>query len=110
LLLDQNTLKGGIFVDFFGIPAATAAGPAALAQRTGAALVPIFSARQPDRSHQVRILPPIYPDPSAPPEPEIERLTAAATRVIEEQIRACPEQWMWLHNRWKLRPDGTVVE
>ena len=55
----------------------------------------------------VRILPPIYPDPSAPPEREIERLTAAATRVIEEQIRACPEQWMWIHNRWKLRPDGT---
>jgi KDO2-lipid IV(A) lauroyltransferase len=110
LLLDQNTLKGGIFVDFFGVPAATAAGPAALSRRTGAPLVPVFSTRQPDRSHRVEILPPIYPDPTTEPDAEVERLTAATTHVIENRIRAHPEQWMWIHNRWKLRPDGTVAK
>lgn len=106
-MLDQNTLKGGIFVDFFGIPAATAPGPATFAARTGAPLVPIFGVRLPDRRHRVLICPPIVPRRGAEQAEEVQRLTAAVTQAIEQQIRACPEQWTWLHNRWKLRPDGS---
>jgi len=110
LLLDQNTLKGGVFVPFFGLPAATAAGPATLALRTGAPLVPIFCTRQPDRSHVARILPPIRPETTGDTPADILRLTTAITAAIETQIRACPEQWLWIHNRWKLRPDGSRLE
>jgi len=110
LLLDQNTLKGGVFVPFFGIPAATAAGPATLALRTGAPLVPIFCVRQPDRSHVARILPPILPESVGDTAADVLRLTAAITAAIEAQIRAEPEQWLWIHNRWKLRPDGSRLE
>ncbi len=110
LLADQNTLRGGIFVPFFGIPAATPTGPATLSIRTGAPLVPIFCVRQPDRTHEILILPPICPDRAAPPEEEIRRLTTAVTATIEAQVRALPEQWTWLHNRWKLRPDGSLLD
>jgi KDO2-lipid IV(A) lauroyltransferase len=109
LLLDQNTLKGGVFVDFFGVPAATAAGPATLAVRTGAPLVPLFCIREPDRTHRIRVLPPLYPAKGEDTGAEIVRLTASVTQAIEEQVRARPEQWTWLHNRWKLRPDGSKL-
>ncbi|MBI3909329.1 MAG: lysophospholipid acyltransferase family protein [Armatimonadetes bacterium] len=105
VLLDQNVAEGGIFVEFFGRPASTATGAARLAHRTGAALVCAFSIRQADRTHRVRVLPALLPDPKAPVEDEIRRLTAALTRCIEEQIREQPEPWWWLHNRWKMQPD-----
>jgi KDO2-lipid IV(A) lauroyltransferase len=109
IMLDQNTLHGGVFVDFFGHPAATAPGAATFAIRTGAALLPLFCVRQPDRSFEFVIEAPLYADPTQPSETEIPRLTQELTHRIEAQIRSCPEQWMWIHNRWKLRPDGSKV-
>lgn len=109
VLLDQNTIVGGVFVPFFGIPASTAAGPATIAARTGAPMVPIFSSRQPDGSHHVEVLPPLLPDPASDTDSEVLRLTAAATALIESQILGRPEQWLWIHNRWKLRPDGSKL-
>jgi KDO2-lipid IV(A) lauroyltransferase len=106
ILLDQNTAEGGIFVPFFGHPASTATGPAVFALKTGAALVPTFCLREADGTHRMRVWPPIYPEPSGDRQRDIERLTAAVTRVIEEQIRERPELWTWLHNRWKLQPEA----
>lgn len=102
--LDQNIAEGGMFVEFFGRPASTATGAARLAHRTGAALVCAFTIRQPDRTHRIRVLPPLLPDTEAPEEDETRRLTVELTRRIEAQIVEQPEQWWWLHNRWKMQP------
>lgn len=104
ILLDQNTWQGGIFVPFFGHPASTATGPAVLGLRSGAALVPVFCIRQPDRSHVIKVWPYIIPEPTGDQEGDVYRLTAELTRVIEMQIREVPDQWMWIHNRWKRQP------
>jgi KDO2-lipid IV(A) lauroyltransferase len=106
VLLDQNTLEGGIFVPFFGHPASTATGPAVFALKTGAALLPTFSIREPDGSHTVKAWPPIYPQPTGDRARDIYGLTAEVTRIIELQIRERPELWVWLHNRWKLQPSA----
>jgi len=109
ILLDQNTLEGGIFVPFYGRPASTATGPALFALRTGAALVPTFCIREADGTHTMRAWPPIYPESTGDRERDVYRLTAAVTSVIEQQIRERPELWCWLHHRWKLQPTETEM-
>jgi KDO2-lipid IV(A) lauroyltransferase len=108
ILLDQNAAEGEAFVDFFGSPAATATGPAVLAQRTGAVLLPAFDRRLPDGRHVTELLPPVgwegLDDDCA-----IRGMTARLTRVIEQQIRADPEQWLWIHDRWKRQPEPSSV-
>jgi KDO2-lipid IV(A) lauroyltransferase len=104
ILVDQNTLEGGIFVPFFGYPASTATGPAAFSLKTGAALVPTFSIREADGTHTMRAWPPIYPEPTGNRTEDVRRLTAQITHTIELQIRERPELWCWLHNRWKRQP------
>ena len=104
IMLDQNTQQGGLFVPFFGHPASTAAGPAAFALKTGAALIPTFCIREPDGTHTMKAWPPVYPCPTGDRESDVHRLTSALTQVIELQIRERPELWAWLHNRWKLQP------
>jgi KDO2-lipid IV(A) lauroyltransferase len=106
ILLDQNTMEGGVFVPFFGLPASTATGPAVFALKTGAALVPTFCIREADRTFTMKAWPPIYPEPTGDRAADTLRLTAAVTRAIEMQIRERPEQWCWFHNRWKLQPAG----
>ncbi len=108
ILLDQNTVSGGIFVPFFGYPASTAVGPAVFALKTGAALVPTFCIREADGTHTMRAWPPIYPESTGDRDADIRQLTAEVTGVIEAQIRERPELWFWLHNRWKLQPDTTA--
>jgi KDO2-lipid IV(A) lauroyltransferase len=110
ILLDQNTAEGGVFVPFFGQPASTATGPAVFALKTGAALLPTFCMREPDGTYCMKAWPPIYPQPSGDRGADIRRLTAAVTQVIEAQVRERPEQWCWLHNRWKLRPSETEAD
>ena len=104
ILLDQNTLEGGVFVPFFGYPASTATGPAVFSLKTGAAIVPTFCIREPDGSHTMRAWEPILPQPTGNRSLDVYHLTAAITHVIEQQIREQPELWLWLHNRWKLQP------
>jgi len=106
ILLDQNAGDQGIFVDFFGKQASTAAGPAALARRTGAAVVPVFAIRNDDNSHQGLCLPPLELTYGDDKQADIHRNTQIMVKVIEERIRQCPEQWFWMHRRWKKRPPG----
>jgi Kdo2-lipid IVA lauroyltransferase/acyltransferase len=120
LLPDQNS--GDVFVPFFDVPAGTVAGPAAFALRTGAALIPTYCVRQPDDSYRVLILPPVPAQKSANDRDrsaDIARVTGEANRVLESVIRRYPDQWLWLHNRWKsafeeknrpLWPDGYDYE
>jgi Kdo2-lipid IVA lauroyltransferase/acyltransferase len=101
ILLDQNTVSGEVYVDFFGHPAATAPGPAILARRTGAPLVPIFDRRREDGTHVVEFQPPLEWTATGDREADVLTITAQLTQTIERQIRAEPAQWFWIHNRWK---------
>ena len=103
-ILDQNRPReGGIFVDFFGRPACTSPGLAILSAQTGAPVVPVFIHRAPDGKHDMQIMPAIEPPPDREPE-TVRAATQAYTKIIEDQVRQYPEQWIWLHRRWKTRP------
>jgi Kdo2-lipid IVA lauroyltransferase/acyltransferase len=110
ILLDQNTSAGEIYVDFFGHPAATAPGPAILARRTGAPLIPLFDRRRADGTHVVEFHPPIEWVATGDREQEVLEITARLTQAIERQIRADPAQWFWIHNRWKTQKGSTERE
>ena len=104
-LIDQSIRAESAQVPFFGKPALTPIGPATLAIRMGAVAVAAFIERRPDGSHLVRVLEPIETtrddDPIA--------LTARMTHEIENQIRRVPEQWVWMHDRWRDRPKWDVA-
>lgn len=104
LFADQNKAKGGVFVDFFGRPAGTVVGPAVMALRTGAPVVPIFNVRQGVNKHKVIIGPPVEFEISGNQDKDIFTVTAKITKVIEEFVRRYPTHWWWFHNRWKAKP------
>jgi len=98
MLIDQDTKVDGVFVDFFGRPAYTPVGAAELAARFDAVVLPTFIERLADGTHLARIEPRL----DLPDDPVA--ATAAMTRRIEVQIRRVPEQWVWIHRRWRRRP------
>lgn len=99
ILPDQNA--GDVFAPFFGIPAGVADGAALLAYKTGAALIPAFCVLMPDDTYRIVVRPAIPVDRAADRAAEVERVTRLFTREIEDAVRAWPEQYLWLHNRWK---------
>lgn len=101
IMVDQNSDSGGVYVPFFGHPAATAAGPAVLARRTGASVIPVFTRRQADGTHLAEFLPPVPVVATDDREGDVYDLTARVTEAIEAAIRAEPSQWFWIHRRWK---------
>jgi Kdo2-lipid IVA lauroyltransferase/acyltransferase len=104
VVFDQDANTQGIFVDFFGRPAATAIGPAVLAARTGAALLPAWVYRREDGKYQIEIEPEI-PVPPRDATPEQLRVTVQEmSSRLEAAIRRHPDQWLWMHRRWKTRP------
>ena len=108
ILMDTNmTPPQGIFVDFFGIPACTASGLARIALRTDAAVVPGFtiwdSALQ---KYRLRFDPALELVRTGDVEADIVANTQMFTRVIEDYVRKYPDQWLWVHRRWKTRPEG----
>lgn len=104
ILMDQNAGEEGVFVDFFGHLASTAPGAAAFALRTGAVVLPAFGWRNPDNTHTVQVSEPVALIRTGDHEHDLRANTAEYTKVIENQIRLHPEQWFWLHKRWKARP------
>lgn len=103
-ILDQNRpIEQGIFVDFFGRPACTSPGLAFLAAQSQAPVVPAFIHRESRKRHVLRILPLIEPPPDRSPE-NIRQATREYTTIIEQEIRRYPEQWIWLHRRWRTQP------
>lgn len=106
LLIDQDIRSiPGVFVPFFGRPAWTPSGAAMLALRRRCPLLPGFAHRRPDGTHKTEFHPPLLMPEGGSLEDRVEELTAAATAAIERQIRAHPEQWVWMHRRWRTRPD-----
>jgi KDO2-lipid IV(A) lauroyltransferase len=108
ILADQNTMpQEGVFVDFFGTPACTSTGIARVALHTDAAVVPGYAYWDPGiRKYRLRFEPPVELVRTGDTEQDVRENTARFTKIIEQIIRRHPEQWVWLHARWKTRPDG----
>ena len=110
ILLDQNTgVQAGVFADFFGKPACTNKGLALLARETQASVIPAFLVREGDgfRAEFGSMIPLIK---TADKAKDIEANTARYNQVLEAFIRRYPEQWFWVHRRWKTRPPGAESE
>lgn len=108
ILMDTNmTPPQGIFVDYFGIPACTASGLARIALRTDAAVVPGFTIWDPELGkYRLRFDPAVALIRSGDTEADIHANTQLFTGIIEKYVRQYPEQWLWVHRRWKTRPEG----
>ena len=103
-ILDQNMIDTeGIFVDFFGKPACTTPGLAYMSAQSGAPVVPAFMIRRDGGRHLVKVLPPLDPPPNREPE-TIREFTQKYTKIVEDMIRQYPDQWIWIHRRWKTEP------
>ncbi|MBP2643571.1 MAG: lipid biosynthesis acyltransferase [Firmicutes bacterium] len=104
LLMDQDAGKEGTFVDFFGVPASTATGAAALARIKNVPIVPAFITERENGGHVVRLHKPIFVEKTAERDADVFAITQQLTTIIEKHIRQFPHEWFWLHNRWKHTP------
>ena len=108
ILMDTNMMPPqGIFVNFFGIPAGTPSGLARIALRTDAAVVPGFTLWDPVlRRYRLRFDPAVKLVRTGDNDADIVTNTQIFTNVIEGFVRKYPDQWLWVHRRWKTRPPG----
>jgi KDO2-lipid IV(A) lauroyltransferase len=108
VLADQNTMpEEGVFVDFFGVPACTTTGIARVALHTDAAVVPGYAFWDQNlRKYRLRFEPPVELVRTGDTERDVVENTQRFAKVIEGIIRKYPEQWVWIHARWKNRPKG----
>ena len=108
ILIDQNTAAAeAVFVDFFGKPAAANKGFAQLAMRSGAAVVPGFACWNSLESRYVlQYYPAVEMAATGDDEADVVENTRRCQAVVEAAVRKHPEQWLWIHRRWKTRPPG----
>jgi len=108
LLFDLNALENeAIFVNFFGVPASTNFMTAKLALRSDVPIIPVFAPW--DKTRQkflLQVNEPIKFESSDDQEADVRELTTRLTQHFEDQIRRYPDQWLWIHKRWKTRPKG----
>jgi len=111
ILMDTNmTPPQGVFTDFFGIPACTASGLARIALRTDAAVVPGFTIWDPGlRKYRLRFDPALKVVRTGNDDADVLANTTLFTKVIEDYVRKYPDQWLWVHRRWKTRPAGEAA-
>ena len=100
-LLGDQYAKEGVKVDFFGHPVSAATGPVVLSLRTGAKIVPMFIVRRADNKYCLRIEPAFPLKISDEPEKDIIENVARLTQVIESYVLCYPDQWAWIHRRWR---------
>ena len=105
LMPDQDVDSiDGIFVDFFGRPAYTPTGPAALALLTGAALLPSYIVRGAHGRCDIYVEPPVVVRSTGDRDRDVREITQGWSRITERYIRTYPDQWVWMHRRWKTSP------
>ncbi len=105
LMTDQDNGKQGMFVKFFRKWASAPTGPAAISLRTGAPIVPLALFPDYQKRHHLKIWQPLYPENFSNDLAGQQKLSAAYTKIVEEMIESRPEQWFWLHRRWKTQPE-----
>jgi KDO2-lipid IV(A) lauroyltransferase len=106
IIIDQNVRgEDGLFVDFFGTSASTTPGLATLALKTGAPVVPAFCIPLPDGRYRIRYLPEVEHPNTGDTRQDILEFTQRCTSIIENQIREEPDFWVWVHRRWRTRPN-----
>ena len=102
LISDQDpSLRDGVIVDFFGQPTNAFTGAAAIARRCGVPIFPVFIHREPNGHHILTVDPPILVEKTDDRAADVLRVTQIVNTRIEEWIRTYPEEWFWLHDRWK---------
>ncbi|MGB8952629.1 MAG: lysophospholipid acyltransferase family protein [Candidatus Aminicenantales bacterium] len=105
ILIDQNVLRSqAVFVDFFGAPAATTPSLAAFSIKTGVPVLPTFCYPLPGGFFRLKVMAPVRTDLEGPNERDVLKITQICTKIIENEIRQNPSQWLWVHQRWKTRP------
>lgn len=104
MLIDQNVAAyEGVFINFFGRPACTTSGVALMAMRSGAAVLPVFTNRMPDGTYLTEIGPKVETVHTGDRRRDVATNTQNYATAIENHIRKYPEQWLWLHQRWKTK-------
>jgi len=117
-VLKKNTMLGiladqdvdsveGVFVDFFGRPTYTPKAPVALALASGAPIVPCFMIKEKNR-HRLVLEEPMELEEKSDKQETIKFNTQKWSRIVESYIRRYPEQWVWVHRRWKTKPGKQV--
>jgi KDO2-lipid IV(A) lauroyltransferase len=110
-LIDQNVAsKEGVFVEFFGRLACTSPILALLALKTSAPVVPAFALRMPEGKYRVVVEPPVEIERTGNLDRDVVEATQKFTTIIEQYVRRYPDQWLWMHRRWKTRPHRAEVE
>lgn len=105
MLIDQNTVREeGVFVNFFGIPACTTPVLAILALKTGAPVIPVFDLREDIGRHKLVFGKEVEIKRSGDKSRDIRDNTLLLTKIIESYVRRYPDQWLWMHRRWKTQP------
>ncbi len=105
VLIDQDARRHGDFVDFFGRPASTTTAPARMAVRTGAPVVFAYARRIGEQNRfRIVLSDVVRPRADADRQSEIQRITQRLTSDLECVVRRHPEEWLWLHRRWKTYP------
>ena len=104
-VMDQNMKRSqGVFVDFFGRPASTVDSVARMAVRLGAEVIPGYGLWENGARHRIVLCEPVPMVDTGNAKADAVANTQAITDVIEQIVRGHPEQWFWIHRRWKLRP------
>ncbi len=104
MLIDQDTKVAGIFVDFFGLPAHTPVAPAVLARKYDVPIVPIFMWLKEDLTYQLECMAPLGQSRTGDQAHDLHATIQLCSDAYEKIIREHPEQWAWMHNRWKTQP------
>lgn len=109
--VDQNASgRMGVFVPFFSRLASTSSGLAGLALASGVPVVPAFLVREQNSwRHRIEILPPVEPVRTGDQETDLRETTAKFTAVFQQIVEQYPDHWLWIHKRWKRRPDGEAA-
>ena len=109
-LADQDAGASGAVISFLGKLASTPLGPAVFAKRFQSPIVPIFIVRRPEGGHRVLIHPPFYYEDTGNEDRDIYNLTLKMTQIIEDTIRAYPDEWLWFQKRWNTRIDQPITQ
>lgn len=109
LAADQDGGRDGVLLEFLGRPASCQPGPARFAYRSRAAIVVCLDRHLGNGRHEVLLHPPIVPDPARPEEAEVKRILAESNRHLEAFLRRYPEQYFWMHRRWKSGAERVAV-